>query len=247
MEKITVEIINELNKKRKNDKKYCKNSVKNVNKRQKTKKISYKPINTTNFDMQLNKMLQKQCDIYSYKQIQERKSYIIQLSKYNSQKINSQILPFRSAKTQTIVEIIAKNIISDCFAQNIYNIDKYINNKYSYLYKKEFAILPYLLIDNLFCQLLSICDKMNQMYVDIQTGAKESRFYNYQKYSLAKIYGIAKYNDNLLKYIKISGVNIKKCVFCYIKQLNMHSQKVDLLFKMIDNILPYTSIKCSSR
>lgn len=232
-------IINHLLKNRKIDKIKCK-------KHTKTAKIGYKTIKTTQIDAKMQKISQFRVDIFSMAKIYSNMHCLSGLSKYSANKINSQINSFRSVKGTTLVEFSAKEIIKACFWGDVYNIDKYIvYNNYNILYKKELQVLPYLLLNEIFSAICNIANKIKHVDSEISAGAGLNRFNNWQQFSLAKIYGIAKYNPNLLKYIEISNVNIKKCVFAFITKLNLYQNKISLLLKMVDNILPYTSFSKS--
>ncbi len=232
-------LIDSINKKRKINKNSCK-------KRNKTAKISKKALKTTQIEWKMRKSLNCNLDIYSLNEIYNNKELLLHLSKYLSKKINSQIGVFRSVKSVTIVEFIAKECIFDCFCNDDYNIDKYIIYKYNLLYKKELNILPYLILDKLLHTIVNIMAVFNRFCKDISSGAVHDSFNKPQNYSLAKIYGIAKYNKNLLKYMQISNCNIKKCVFLFINKLTWYQNKIHLILLMINNVLKYTTFSSSS-
>lgn len=233
---VLYQLINSINKKRKID-------DNRVKKRKNSIKIVQKHIKTTQIDKKMQKIVDSNIDIFSLVEFYKNKDCLCALSKYLSLKINSQIGEFRGVKTATIVEIVAKRTIKECFCGDIYNIDKYIISNYNILYKKEIRILPYLLLNEILfvlCNIVTIfCNYRNQ----IISGARLKVFKNNQKYSLAKIYGMAKYNPNLLKYMQISNVNIKKCVFAFISKLVWYQNKIQLIFKMIDNLKKYTTFR----
>lgn len=231
---LKIESIGNICKKRKK----CKNNCK---KRIKTAKITQKTIKTTQIDKRMQRAMSNGVDIFSLAEFYENRLYVLALSKYLSQKINSQICCYRGVKSATIVEIVAKRAIRECFYADIYNIDKYIINKYNLLYKKEMQILPYLLINECLNVMRNIIRIFNNYYSEIKSGAGQNVFKYRQEYSLAKIYGIAKYNPNLLKCIEISNLNIRKCVFSFINKLVWYQNKIHLIFKMIDNLQKYTT------
>lgn len=230
------QLILKTNKKRKNDKKYSKKCIK-------TAKIVQKTVKTTQIAKRVQKSIRTPMDIFSLAEFYQNKEHIYALSKYLSQKINSQICRFRGVKSITIVETVAKYAIKECFCGDIYNIDKYIIDNYNILYKKEMQILPYLLLNECLTVACNVIRIFHNYYNEIMSGASQNIFEYRRKYSLAKIYGIVKYNQNLLKYIEISNVDVKKCVFAFISKLIWYQRKMHLILKMIDNLQKYTNFR----
>ena len=78
---------------------------------------------------------------------------------------------------------------------------------------------------------------------NIAIGAKQNLFIFWRKYTLSRVYGIIKYNANLLKYISISKINVTKCVFDFLSKLNKCQIEVDVIINLIQGLLPYTSFR----
>ena len=82
---------------------------------------------------------------------------------------------------------------------------------------------------------------MQKIEKQIFAGANQKLFFKNANLSYAKVYGIAKYNKNLLKYIDISKINIKKCIYCFIEKLNKIDCTISLLLKKINWLLSFTT------
>lgn len=230
------QIISSKNKKRKTVNCKCKN-------RTKIAKLGLKNVKTTNIASKICKIFNLQPDIFPMDALNKNKNKLIDLSVNLSQKINSQIMQFRSVKTYTIIECIAKECVFWCIKHDNEDVEMHINNIYGFnnLYKKEKQILPYLIINELLSWVYGIVNTLDYFATEINVGALQNHFVFCNNYTLARVYGIAKYNQNLLKYINISKKNIKKCVFNFINKLIGYNKKLKLILNLINKITKYTS------
>ena len=94
-----------------NKKKNCKNVNIKVKKRIRTIKIEQKALKTCILNTQLAFLLKKTVDLFPMESINKNKQNLVDLSNYLSQKINSQILYFRSVKGCVIIDYIAKTCV----------------------------------------------------------------------------------------------------------------------------------------
>lgn len=240
--KIDINIINQIittkNKNCKIVKIKCKNAQKRI-------KIGANYIQPTKSDKNIEFILKNNIDLFPFVLILKNKQVFTDISNYLSQKINSQITLFRSVKSITIVEYVAKSCVLNCIKADAVDCEKKLKNNFDILkfYKKELQIIPYLMLNNLLSVVYDIYNKLHEMYLDICIGAKQRNFIFYKNFSLARVYGIVKYNQNMLKYANISKINIKKCVFNFINKLTIYYKKLQLVFKMANNLIKYTNYK----
>ena len=234
--KIDINIINQIiNSKNKN----CKNINIDYKNKHKHYKISNKYLCVTNIDRDFSNI--KQNDLFPFLLIEKNINQINLLSKLVSQKINSSLVLYRSIGKFSIIERLAKESIYQCLKNNNYNIEFFIDEVVGFdnIYKKELKILPYVLTANCLSVLYKIYQKLESFYAEVAIGASQNYFSKIKKYSNARIYGIMKYNENMVKFTTISQINFKKCIFIFINKLNIYNKKIKLIFQMLNNLIPY--------
>lgn len=231
------QIISEIlhtNKNRKNIKIKVKNRTKII-------KIEQKHLKICVLNTQLAFLLKKTVDLFPMQNINKNKQNLIDISNYLSQKINSQILYFRSVKGCIIIDHIAKtcvfSIVKSCSNSQGFDLNNLIN--FNGFYKKEKNMLPILLLSYYIKVLTKIIEKLSWINQEIRRGAVQKRFSFINKYTRARAYGIYKYNQNLLKLTNISLLQIKKCVFNFINKLTNYHKKIVFIFKQINLLLTY--------
>lgn len=228
------QVINQKNKNCKTDRNISKKQEKSV-------KRMYKKLKPTKTDKSVKQIYAMPVEVFPQRVLIDNKDYLINISKYLSKKINSQITCYRSLNCHTIVEFVAKDCAKQILKTDKIDIIKYINNQYGFssLYKKEVTILPCLIVNELLKLICELSDVLNVIALNIKKGAEIRRYSAKYKYADATIYGIFKYNRNMLKFAQISYNYVEKCVFNLIDKLNRYYNKLQVLInyvKYFDNV-----------
>ena len=216
-----------------------------MKKRNKYANVRYKTLNPTNIDKRLSQAMKTNVELYPINPVYKNKDKLLKISKNISQKINTQLNKFRCKNNVVFIDSVAQACVLYCVKNNQSNILLAIEKKCGFdnLLIKEKRILASLLLENaLNCVYLLIL-KLESQYLDILIGAKKRFFFASDNYSLSIIYGVVKYNPNLLKYINISNCDIKKCVFRFLCQLQFYNDKMLLCLKLINNLLGYVGLE----
>ena len=219
------------NKNSKNVKITLKNAIK-------TLKIHYTSAKITKISKKVIKLLTKEPRLYPEYMFFEQKDNKIELLNNLSQKLNSQICKFRSVKRVIFVDYVAKFCADSAVSLKTFDLVSFVQKEFGVqnLYKKETYILPYLVMWQLFTKIIDCYHQMKIIEKQIFDGAKEYSSKNIEKFSDAKIYGIVKYNKNLLIFSNILDLKFQKCVFNLITKLNKIQIVISRCLMHIDTI-----------
>lgn len=214
--------------------KKCKTCKNNIKKHVKHAKNTYTKLKISTIDKSLLKLFNKQPNLFPEYVIYRQNHTLFELSKNISQKINSQIIKYKSKKSLCFVEFLGADCARQIFLQQEVDVFKYAFNTYGYnsLNKKELKIFPYVLSNYIFVAIIKVMKLLNRYAAEIEYGAlcKNKLPTNL---SLANIYGVVKYNPNYALIAQNLNVNYKKCVFDFVNKLSNIELKLQICVKYL--------------
>ncbi len=219
-----------INQKNKN----CKNDAKKLKFCDTNSKKRYKYLKPSNIDKQVNSMFLYPAEVFPEQTIMDSKAFLVDLSKKLVNKINKNCQEYRGNSSATLIEFVAKDCANQIVKQDKIDIEKYINDRYKFncFYKKELKFLPFLIMQELLVHICNIKKQLENISMEIQVGAVLKKCKN-NLLTNATIYGIFKFNKNLLKFNEISFDYVKKCVFNLICKLDFINLKLNVLINYI--------------
>ena len=222
-------INNYKNKKRKTVKNIFKNS-------EKQSKMSYTKLNITKIDKTFQKITKSQPNLFPEYVVYNNKQWLIELSKNIAQKINSQILTYKSQKGRVYVDFLAFDCAYQIFRQKRVNIFDYLQTTYGYdcLNKKEQKIFPYLLSKYILSNIILCMKQLKRFSFEIEYGSIVSK--KIANLSVANVYGAVKYNQNFAKIRQNLTLNIEKCIFIFIDKLFKIQRKLNVCVNYLEYI-----------
>ena len=222
-------INNYKNKKRKTVKNIFKNS-------EKQSKMSYTKLNITKIDKVFQKITKSQPNLFPEYVVYNNKQWLIELSKNIAQKINSQILTYKSQKGRVYVDFLAFDCAYQIFRQKRVNIFDYLQTTYGYdcLNKKEQKIFPYLLSKYILSNIILCMKQLKRFSFEIEYGSIVSK--KIANLSVANVYGAVKYNQNFAKIRQNLTLNIEKCIFIFIDKLFKIQHKLNVCVNYLEYI-----------
>ena len=222
-------LINTKNKK-------CKMCAINMQKHVYFYKILQKHVKIYTHDKLLSLFKNKKPNIFAEYEYYNQRDMLEEVATKVCDKLNSNTAKYRGVKSDTIIESVAENVASEISAKSGVDIIKFISKTYNFdnFYKKELTILPTLIAAKITQKIANILLKLNSIDKAIKCGSKYSTFVPDKNYSNGELYGIIKFNKNLLKFSEIPNSVFYHSVFSLIRLIEDYQCQ---LRRLIDAII----------
>lgn len=187
-------------------------------------------------DKLASRLIYKKPNIFAEYAYYNQRFMLYNLANKVCTKLNKNVSKYRGVKNTTFIEFVAENIATEISAKSGVDIIKFIAKTYNFnnFYKKELLILPALIVAKLLQKIIDIATFLSSVDRAIKRGSNYSNFIENKTYSDAELYGIIKFNKNLLKFSMVPTNVFYHGVFCLIKQIEECEKK---LTRLIDAII----------